>query len=219
MIALGTLGVVIGGEFHRRFRRRIAAAHPADHPVEALQAAGRASQDTLIVAYEGYTSASRRETVLFNMLSGFIGALAVARVSTAGIRAGWWPFRNVSIGGRHIHHFVPGIAVAFTSGGAALLTQKPEVETVLAVPFGAGVGLTLDEAALLLDLRDVYWTREGLLSVQVSLGVTSILAAAIILLRMLQSGEERVEQQGLFPAGPDTGETHTDLLGSAGAIA
>ncbi len=31
--------------------------------------------------------------------------------------------------------------------------------------------MTFDEAALLLDLRDVYWTREGILSVQVSLGV------------------------------------------------
>ena len=65
------------------------------------------------------------------------------------------------------------------------------LETALAVPFGAGMGLTLDEAALLLDLRDVYWTREGLLSVQVSLGVTATLAATILALRVFRRGEEK----------------------------
>ena len=45
---------------------------------------------------------------------------------------------------------------------------------------GVGMGLTFDEAALLLDLRDVYWTREGLLSVQVSLALTAILGIAIL---------------------------------------
>ena len=54
---------------------------------------------------------------------------------------------------------------------------------------GAGIGLTFDEAALLLDLRDVYWTREGLLSVQLSLGATAILSIAILTLRMLRRGE------------------------------
>ena len=56
---------------------------------------------------------------------------------------------------------------------------------------GAGIGLTFDEAALLLDLRDVYWTREGLLSVQLSLGATAILSIAILTLRMLRRGERR----------------------------
>jgi hypothetical protein len=57
---------------------------------------------------------------------------------------------------------------------------------------GAGIGLTFDEAALLLDLRDVYWTREGLLSVQLSLGATAILSIAIITLRMLRRGEAQL---------------------------
>ena len=54
---------------------------------------------------------------------------------------------------------------------------------------GAGIGLTFDEAALLLDLRDVYWTRQGLLSVQLSLGATAILSIAILTLRILRRGE------------------------------
>jgi hypothetical protein len=75
------------------------------------------------------------------------------------------------------------------------------VESTLAIPFGVGMGLTMDEAALLLDLEDVYWTRQGLLSVQVSLGVTATLAATILGLRMFRRGEERGVEEGLIPAG------------------
>ena len=33
-------------------------------------------------------------------------------------------------------------------------------DAALALPFGVGMGLTLDESALLLELEDVYWSRE-----------------------------------------------------------
>ena len=137
--------------------------------------------------------------MLFNLLAGFLGSFALVRVSTWGIRDDWWPFRNVSVGGRHIHHFVPGILLAFASGTAALLTDDDALEDRLAIPMGAGMGLTFDEAALLLDLRDVYWTREGLLSVQLSLGATAILSIAILTQRMLRRGERRQEEAGQIP--------------------
>jgi hypothetical protein len=138
--------------------------------------------------------------VLFNLLSGFVLAFALMRLSTAGIRGGWWPFGNVRLGGRHIHHFVPGILIAFGSGAVGLVTDNARLEQALAVPFGAGIGLTFDEAALLLDFRDVYWTREGVLSVQVSCGLAATLGGTILALRMLRRGEERVEAAGLIPA-------------------
>ena len=62
------------------------------------------------------------------------------------------------------------------------------------------MGLTFDEAALLLDLRDVYWTRQGLFSVQLSLGAIAILSIAILTLRMLRRGERRREARGPDPA-------------------
>lgn len=202
--AVATSATVIAGEFSRRYRRRVVERHPDEHalpqsPAEALEFAGRASQDTLVVALEGYTAASRREKALFNLFSGFVGAFAWARISTAGIRAGWWPFGNVRVSGRHIHHYVPGIGLAFASGGLAIVTESRELETLLAVPFGVGAGLTFDEAALLLDLRDVYWLREGRLSVQVSFATASILAATILGMRLLQRGERRSEEAGLIP--------------------
>jgi hypothetical protein len=151
------------------------------------------------VAVGGYDEAPRSETVLFNLLAGFLGSFALVRLSTLGIRDEWWPFRNVRVGGRHIHHFVPGIVLAFASGTTALLTDDEVLEERLAITAGVGMGLTFDEAALLLDLRDVYWTREGLLSVQLSLGATAILSIAILTQRMLRRGERRREAEGLIP--------------------
>ena len=165
-----------------------------------VEAAPAAAIDTVEVAVGGYAETPHTETVLFNLLAGFLGSFAVVRVSTLGIRDEWWPFRNVRVGGRHIHHFVPGILVAFASGTTALLTDDERLEERLAVTAGVGMGLTFDEAALLLDLRDVYWTREGLLSIQLSLGATAILSIAILTSRILRRGERRQEEAGQIPA-------------------
>jgi hypothetical protein len=188
---------VLAGQFGRMLRRR---AHERDGGGEALvEAAPAAALDTVGVAVSGYAAAPRSEAVLFNLLAGFLGSFTLVRISTLGIRDKWWPFQNVSVGGRHIHHFVPGIVLAFASGTAALLTDDDALEDRLAIPMGAGMGLTFDEAALLLDLRDVYWTREGLLSVQLSLGATAILSIAILTQRMLRRGERREEEAGHIP--------------------
>jgi hypothetical protein len=196
-VAIAGAGTVAAGQFGRMLRRR---AHETTDHEGLVEVAPAAALDTVGVAVSGYEAAPRSETVLFNLLAGFLGSFAVVRLSTWGIRDGWGPFRNVRIGGRHIHHFVPGILLAFGSGTAALLTDDDEREQRLAIPMGVGIGLTFDEAALLLDLRDVYWTRKGLLSVQLSLGATAILSIAILTGRMLRRGERRQEAEGLIPA-------------------
>lgn len=197
-VALGGVGVVLAGQFGRMLQRR---AQQEDDGEGLVEAAPAAALDTVGVAVSGYVEASRTETVLFNLLAGFLASFALVRISTWGIRDDWWPFRNVSVGGRHIHHFVPGILIAFASGTTALLTDDEALEEKLAVATGVGMGLTFDEAALLLDLRDVYWTRQGLLSVQLSLGATAILSIAILTQRILRRGERRQEAEGLIPAG------------------
>ena len=197
ILSLGGAGAVVAGQFGRMLRRR---RHDHDDGEPLVEAAPAAALDTFGVAVSGYEAAPRSETVLFNLLSGFLGAFSFVRISTWGIRDDWGPFRNVSVGGRHIHHFVPGILLAFASGTAALLTDDDELEDRLAIPMGAGMGLTFDEAALLLDLRDVYWTREGLLSVQLSFGATAILSIAILTQRMLRRGERQKELAGEIPA-------------------
>jgi hypothetical protein len=195
-VALGAAGTVLAGQFSRMLARRASEAGDTE---ALLESAPAAAADTVGVAVRGYVEAPRSELVLFNLLAGFLGSFATVRLSTWAIRDGRGPFRNFHIGGRHIHHFVPGIILAFSSGTAALLTDDDGLEQRLAIPMGAGIGLTFDEAALLLDLRDVYWSREGLLSVQLSLGATAILSIAILTLRMLRRGERRQEQEGLIP--------------------
>jgi len=201
-VALAAASAVVAGQYTRMLARRATEGHDREvalDPEALLESAPAAAADTVGVAVRGYVEAPRYETVLFNLLAGFLGAFATVRLSTLAIRDDRGPFRNVHIGGRHIHHFVPGILLAFGSGTAALLTDDDAVEQRLAIPMGAGIGLTFDEAALLLDLRDVYWSREGLLSVQLSLGASAILSIAILTLRMLRRGERRQEQEGLIP--------------------
>jgi hypothetical protein len=195
-VAIAGAGAVLFDQFARLLGRRARELRQHEQleltPTGALDTVEAAAIETVEAAVRGYTATPRAETVLFNLLAGFLGSFALVRLSTYGIRERWTPYRGVSIGGRHIHHFVPGILLAFGSGIAALLTDDDELEQTLAVPMGAGIGLTFDEAALLLDLRDVYWTREGLLSVQLSLGATAILSTAIITLRMLRRGEAQL---------------------------
>ena len=206
--AIATSAAVFAGQVARMARRRTGPSSSESGVIEtaehALEAATQATQDTVTVAIEGYVAAPKSETILFNILSGFVGGFALMRVATWGIRGGWWPSGNVRVRGRHVHHFVPGILTAFAAGGAGLITQSDKLEQALALPFGAGIGLTFDEAALLLELDDVYWSREGVLSIQLSLGMTGLLAATILGLRMLRRGERESEQAGLIP--DETGE-------------
>jgi hypothetical protein len=211
VFAAGSAGTLITGELLRMARRR-RDSKDAETPETIAEAAGHATRDTLAVARRGISATPHHETVLFNILEGFLGAFAFARLATWGIRQSWWPSGNIHVSGRHIHHFVPGIVLAFGSGIAGLTTRDKGVESTLAIPFGAGMGLTMDEAALLLDLEDVYWTRQGLLSVQVSLGVTATLAATILGLRMLRRGEEKGVEEGLIPTVGEHGMRSTGAL-------
>src|SRR3954468_6535323 len=211
VFAAGSAGTLITGELLRMARRR-RASKETETPETLAEAAGQATRDTLAVARRGIIATPHHETVLFNILEGFLGAFAFARLATWGIRQSWWPAGNIHVSGRHIHHFVPGIVLTFGSGGGALTTRNERVESALAIPFGVGMGLTMDEAALLLDLRDVYWTRQGLLSVQVSLGVTATLAATILGLRMLRRGEVRGVEEGVIPTLGEHGMRSTGAL-------
>ena len=104
----------------------------------------------------------------FLLLAGFLVSWLFIRTSARMIRAqvSWWPGNVKTSGGLHIHHLVWGICLVLISGflGFALAPGDPWID-ILAVLFGIGMGLTLDEFALWLHLEDVYWTDEGRQSV------------------------------------------------------
>jgi lysyl-tRNA synthetase, class II len=104
----------------------------------------------------------------FLLLTGFLASWLFIRTSARMIRAqvSWWPGNVETSGGLHIHHLVWGILLLMVSGFLGFALQPPNLwMDVLAVLFGIGMGLTLDEFALWLHLEDVYWSDEGRQSV------------------------------------------------------
>jgi hypothetical protein len=100
-------------------------------------------------------------------LTAFVATFLITRVITRLIRAGRGPFGNISSGGVHIHHVVPGVVLTVTGGFGAVASGRHGFGAgVFAVVFGIGTGLVLDEFALILHLDDVYWTEAGRKSVE-----------------------------------------------------
>jgi len=185
-------GGVVATEVGRVWRR--GSAPLPTETEEPLLAAAEAVAETAEVARTGYREVSRRENAVFNLLTSFVITFVSARAISGLLRGRprVGPFRDLKLGRRHIHHFVPGIALAFVSGGAAITRREADVQPLLAVPFGIGMGLTLDESALLLELDDVYWSEEGVVGVQITLAVTALLAAGVLATRFLRRGEQMV---------------------------
>lgn len=112
--------------------------------------------------YERAIVETGREPAFLFFVS-FLVSWSFIRTSAHLIRAqvSWWP-GNVSVGGTHIHHLVWGIILLLVSGYVAVAVRPDSPwHEILAVLFGVGTGLTLDEFALWLNLRDVYWEKEG----------------------------------------------------------
>jgi hypothetical protein len=109
------------------------------------------------------------------MLGAFVVTFLATRFVTHMIRAGRGPFRNMSVGGVHVHHQVYGIFLLLATG-ALEFAYNPDRpwEQVLAALFGVGAALTLDEFALWLRLDDVYWGVEGRRSVDAVLVATIV---------------------------------------------
>jgi hypothetical protein len=204
-IALGFVAgaaalAVLTAELGRVWRRG-AAPLPGETD-DLLEAAEAAVGQTVEVARAGYREAPSRENALFNLFCSFAATVFTARAIATLLRdrSSVGPFRNLTLGRRRIHHFVPGIVLAFLAGGIAIVTRDESFEPKLALAFGAGMGLTVDESALLLELDDVYWTPEGLVSVQIALTVSALMAAALLGLRLLRRGEQVVLERPESPA-------------------
>ncbi len=110
---------------------------------------------------------SRRER-LFLASVGFFTTVFVVRAITIAIRHDIGPFHDVSMHGRHIHHLVWGIILLLTVGytwlielGTGAISSSQWSGRLTSMLFGVAAALTLDEFALWLNLRDVYWEREG----------------------------------------------------------
>ncbi|HEX2072766.1 MAG TPA: hypothetical protein VHF92_03185 [Geodermatophilus sp.] len=127
----------------------------------------------------------------------FTTTFATVRAVTYSIRRGDGPFHDVSAGGVHLHHYLWGIALLAGVGGVAVRGEdRTRRHPVVALSYGTGLALVVDEFALLLDLRDVYWQRQGRVSVDLGVGVVALggtaLAAGPVIRRLARPRLERL---------------------------
>ena len=97
------------------------------------------------------------------------------------IRRGHGPSGGgVTLGGEHFHHYNIGIGMLATVAGVGLRgTERQRRHPAAAVAFGAANAMIVDELALLLDLKDVYWAKDGRKSVDVAVGVIAAGATVV----------------------------------------
>jgi hypothetical protein len=140
----------------------------------------------MIVASVG--SEFQTEIVDTGRLAGFLffvallGTFGFIRTSTYLIhkQVKWWP-GNVSVGGTHVHHLVWGICAMMIFGYLGIVFQPDSPwREIIAVLFAIGMGLTLDEFALWVELKDVYWTQEGRKSVDAMIIAGCVVGALTI---------------------------------------
>jgi hypothetical protein len=138
--------------------------------------------DDITRAYDQHIQVPGKETH-FLILLAFLCSFGFIRTSTHMIKAqvSWWPGNVETKSGTHIHHMFWGILLLITMGYIGLATEidDPWYELV-AVGFGIGMGLTLDEFALWLNLEDVYWQEKGRQSIDAVIVTTTMLIIALM---------------------------------------
>ena len=132
---------------------------------------------------------TQRRALVGWMLVSYLITFLATRAITRAIKTGRGPFRNANLGGVHVHHQVYGIFLIL-GAGTAEFTYRPASPwaDLLAVLFGIGAALTLDEFALWLHLQDVYWEREGRSSVDAVL--VALIVGVLLLLGVNPFGED-----------------------------
>jgi hypothetical protein len=138
--------------------------------------------DDITAAYDEHIQVPGKE-LHFLILIAFVCSFGFIRGSAHMIRAqvSWWPGNVQTKGGTHVHHLVWGILLLLVMGylGLAGDLASPWLELV-AVAFGIGMGLTLDEFALWLNLEDVYWQEKGRQSIDAVMVTVALLVIALL---------------------------------------
>jgi hypothetical protein len=133
-------------------------------------------------AYDQHIQVPGRETH-FLILLAFVCSFGFIRTSAHMIRAqvSWWPGNVETKTGTHIHHLVWGILLLMVMGYVGIATAIPDPWfELVAIAFGIGMGLTLDEFALWLNLEDVYWKEKGRESIDAVVVTVVLLVIALL---------------------------------------
>ena len=162
---------------------------------------GRESIVTEIREAFGSELDAGQQSGLISWLS-FTGTFGGVRGVTHAIRAGKGPFKNLSVGGEHLHHYMWGIGLLAGVGAVAVRgDERLRRHPATALAYGVGLALIMDEFALLLDLKDVYWAKQGRISVDLAVTGSSLAAtyfAALPVIRKVvdRRRDEKAEDRG-----------------------
>ena len=116
--------------------------------------------------------------LLFGLITAFIGIRVNARLIRKGVR--WWP-GNFEHGDVHVHHVVFGFSLMVVTGILEFaLDPQGWLRLVIALVFGGAMGVALDEFALILHIKDVYWQREGRASIDAIVIVSAFILMLLI---------------------------------------
>jgi|SRR5690349_616086 len=108
--------------------------------------------------------------------AAFTTTFVALRALTHWIRDGHGPSGGgLSVGGQHFHHYNIGIALLGVVGAVGLRgADKHRRHPATAVAYGSATAMIVDELALLLDLKDVYWANDGRKSVDAAITVIAV---------------------------------------------
>lgn len=133
--------------------------------------------------YLKHFSDRRKERQLLSTGSFFVTFAAVRGITHA-IRAERGPFKNITPGGRHIHHMTFGITGLLSVGYLWLLeigiNEQRVASRWTSIAYGSGAALTLDEFALWLNLEDDYWSKQGRESIDAVVLFGSLLVLSVL---------------------------------------
>jgi hypothetical protein len=122
----------------------------------------------------------------------FTATFVLLRLLTWLIRIHVAGLGNVSAGSVHLHHYVWGILLLVAVAVFGLVDRSPRARVWMGIAFGVGLALVVDEAALLIELRDVYWTGFGAVSVGLALILISAAGSALALTRAPRRAQDEV---------------------------
>lgn len=133
------------------------------------------------IVHENIADRPRRRLFLASV--SFFLTFAIVRGMVYCIRHQIPPFHYIIVGDRHIHHLVIGILILLGVGygwlcefGTGSDSSSIFASRLMSVLYGVGSALTLDEFALWLNLKDVYFVREGRSSIDAVILFGSLLS-------------------------------------------
>jgi len=161
-------------------------------PLGVWPVAASGSRTTLQLTGGSSPLISASKWPLLFLLFGLVAAFILVRINTRLIRKGvsWW-FGNIESGDLHIHHVVFGFSFMVLAGILEFaLTPSGWTQRIIALVFGGAMGVALDEFALILHLKDVYWSTEGRQSIDAVVVTVAVVVMLLVGLAPLGLGNQ-----------------------------